>query len=79
MLRNFKGKLLDFQEVRGQVLCHEWMLSRKTERLPVGCEFLFRDDDDGTYYTIRSDEMVEGGIFQVMRSAMRGQERYVSL
>lgn len=62
-LRNNKGNLMGFTEVRGGQNCEEWFLSTKGESVPRGCEFLFYDNVDGRYMSIRSEELQESDIF----------------
>jgi hypothetical protein len=72
-LRNNKGNLMGFTEVRGGRECEQWFLSAKTEPVPRGCEFLFYDNFEGRYMSIRSDEMEENSIFDVASGELRGR------
>jgi hypothetical protein len=72
-LRNVKGNLMGFTEVRGGGECEKWFLSSKEEELPRGCEFLFYDNFDGRYMAIRSDEMEESSLFEVASEELRGK------
>jgi hypothetical protein len=72
-LRNVKGNLMGFTEVRGGGECEQWFLSSKEAQLPSGCEFLFYDNFDGRYMSIRSDEMEESSLFDVASGELRGK------
>lgn len=70
MLRNNKGDLASFKEVRGSSQCDAWLISDKSESLPGGCDFLFHDEQMGGLYSVRSEEMTESSLFQVVRSTL---------
>lgn len=70
-LRNARGYLIGFLEVRGPAFCGQWFQSEKTEALPSGCEFVFMDDTTGRMVAVRSDEMTETSLFQATRGKMR--------
>lgn len=77
-LRNHKGALTGLREVRGPSACDEWLVSPKSEVPPMGCEFLFRDDLAGTYFSVRSDEMTAGSLFTAVRGNLRGKDPHVA-
>jgi hypothetical protein len=70
MLRNNKGDLASFKEVRGPSQCDAWLISNKSETIPGGCDFIFHDELMGGLYSVRSDEMEESSLFQVVRSTL---------
>jgi|GEM_PF-5005444 len=74
-LRNAKGTLVGFKEVRGPSFCEAWFLSNKTESLPGGCEFVFLDEETGREVGVRSGEMTEASIFQTTKGKFRDLER----
>ena len=78
-LRDARGYLIGFLEVRGPAACEHWFLSEKTEALPGGCEFVFLDEDGGRELGVRSDEMREADIFQATRGKLRDWRSYVAL
>lgn len=70
LLRNNKGHLASFKEVRGSSHCDAWLTSNKSEVIPGGCDFLFHDELMGGLYSVRSEEMEESSLFQVVRSTL---------
>lgn len=72
-LRNAKGHLAKFTEVRGGRDCEEWFLSNKETELPRNCEFLFYDDYAGRYFSVRSYELEESTIFGVASGRLRAR------
>ncbi len=74
-LRNGKGTLIGFKEVRGPAFCENWFQSNKTEALPGGCEFVFHDEHTGREIGVRSAEMFEASIFQTTKGKMRDLEK----
>jgi hypothetical protein len=73
LLRNNLGNLASFKEVRGSSQCDAWLLSSKQDALPGGCDFVFHDELTGGLYSVRSEEMEEGSLFQAVRGALNGQ------
>ena len=71
-LRNVRGSLMGFSEVRGAQECETWFMSGKTEAVPRSCEFFFYDESDGRTLSVRSDELEETTLFQVARGTLRG-------
>jgi hypothetical protein len=78
-LRNAKGALMGFAEVRGPTECETWFHSDKGAPLPAGCEFVFYDSEDGRSLGVRSGEMEETDLFQTTRGKLRGWRDYVAL
>ncbi len=78
-LRNSKGYLMGYSEVRGPSECERWFLSPKSAPLPAGCEFVFQDNFDGRTQSVRSSEMRETDLFQAARGRWRGWRDYVAL
>lgn len=78
-LRSRRGGLTGLLEVRGHSACDAWLVSNKSESLPGGCEFRFRDDFDGAEVSVRSEEMVAGSLFDTVKGAMRGRAPHVAL
>jgi hypothetical protein len=78
-LRNSRGNLMAFEEVRGPAVCGDWFLSTKWSELPAGCEFVFYDSFDGRTLSVRSEEMKETNLFQAARGKLRGWRNYVAL
>lgn len=74
-LRNSRGYLIGFQEVRGHSGCTPWLMSDKAQPLPGGCEFVFVDEHTGRATAVRSDEMTEATIFQLPRGKLRDAGR----
>jgi len=72
-LRNTKGNLMGFTEVRGGQDCETWFLSAKGNSVPRGCEFLFYDDLDGRTLSVRSDELEESDIFGMASGEIQAQ------
>jgi len=70
-LRNNSGLLSSLKEITGPSVCEEWLISGKGEAVPRGCDFTFKDDSTGQLYSVRSEEMEEGSLFQVLKSTMR--------
>lgn len=70
-LRDFKGSLLGLQAVEGPEHCGSWVISNKQEPLPEGCSFVFRDDFVDGSYSVRSEEMQEASLFQLVKGKMR--------
>jgi len=70
-LRNNSGLLSGLKEINGPSVCDEWLISGKVDGVPRGCDFTFRDDTTGQLYSVRSEEMEEGSLFQVLKSTMR--------
>jgi hypothetical protein len=73
LLRNNKGNLASFKEVRGSSQCDAWLISSKSESVPGGCDFIFHDELTGGLYSVRSEEMEEGSLFQAVRGTLSGQ------
>ncbi len=71
-LRSAKGGLAGLKEVRGPSACDSWLISGKNEALPEGCDFWFHDEYDGALFSVRSEEMQEGSLFQAVRGTTRG-------
>jgi len=70
-LRNNKGHLASFKEVRGPSTCDEWLISSKSEPMPRGCDFYFHDEHSGGLYSVRSEEMEESSLFQSVQGVSR--------
>ncbi|MCO5142217.1 MAG: hypothetical protein M9962_03905 [Oligoflexia bacterium] len=79
LLRNPSGLLLELSEIKGPADCEGWILSKKNADLPRGCDFFFYDESNGTYLSVRSEEMSESSIFQSVRKTLRESGRYVTL
>jgi hypothetical protein len=80
-LRNVKGHLMAFTEVRGGGECEEWFSGTKGDAVPRGCEFLFYDNADGRSMLVKGEELRESDIFgmasgeiQSVASGVRGSE-----
>jgi hypothetical protein len=69
-LRNVRGGLMTFSEVRGGRDCEDWFQSAKVTQAPKGCEFLFYDSYDGRTISVRSEEMAESSLFDVTSDAL---------
>ena len=78
-LRNARGVLMGFSEVRGPWACEEYFQSEKTGLLPEGCEFVFYNAEDGRFLSVRSHEMQEATLFDAARGKLRAWRTYVSL
>lgn len=76
-LRNARGMLVSFSEVRGPAACEAWFKSSKDDPVPGDCEFLFYDETDGRFLSVRSAEMEEASLFEAARGKLRGA--YVAL
>ncbi len=75
-LRLRTGALASLKEVHGERDCKIWNNSSKTAPLPVGCEFLFRNDE-GSYFNVQSEDMKEASLFQAVKGLLKGP--YVAL
>lgn len=79
LLRNIKGGLMEMTKIEGPVECDQWFISEKTEPLPRGCEFQFYSKDNGSYTSVRSEEMEESSLFQAVSGSVRGRGNDVTL
>jgi len=70
-LRDFKGSLLALEAIEGPERCGRWVISDKQAPIPDGCSFVFRDDFVDGSYSVRSEEMQEASLFQVVKGKMR--------
>lgn len=78
-LRNNRGNLLAFAEVRGGAVCENWLAGPKDSDLPVRCEFVFFEMSSGRFLAVRSEEMEESNLFQAAHGKLRGWRSYVAL
>jgi hypothetical protein len=69
MLRNVRGRLMGFTEVRGSQACEQWFLSDKSREMPRNCQFLFFDENSGRTLEVRGDELEESSLFTLASSA----------
>lgn len=79
LLRNVKGGLMEMTKIEGPVDCDQWFISEKSEPLPRGCEFQFYSKDDGSYTSVRSEEMEESSLFQAVSGSVRERGKNVAL
>jgi hypothetical protein len=72
LLRNARGRLMGFTEVRGSRDCETWFLSDKAADLPRSCEFFFYDENTGRTLNVRGDELEESTLFGVASGGLHG-------
>lgn len=77
LLRLPSGKLANLKEVHGHTGCRAWMDSLKEQSLPTGCEFLFQDQNVGSFFPVQSEDMAEASLFHAVSRVTR--EAHVSL
>jgi hypothetical protein len=73
LLRNVKGSLAEMTSLQGPMSCDEWFISDKETALPAECEFIFYSQDDGTYLSVKSEEMEESNLFRSVSGSLRGK------
>jgi hypothetical protein len=73
MLRNVKGRVMGFTEVRGSQDCETWFMSDKASELPRNCQFFFYDENSGRTLEVRGDELEESSLFDVASGELRGR------
>jgi len=76
-LRISSGGIAKLKEIHGPAYCKEWLSNSGKSSLPLGCELLFRDDIEGHYYHVQSENMREGNLFSTVSHLIR--EKNVAL